>query len=282
MLRTELQVQTAVYGQPVTVFDANGDALPEFARFCDMRAECSLPTVSPACESGDCPQPIESRSNNRNILIATPWAQDLFCVTADLIATGTLPVADGRVCFGDCDERADCDSGPVDCVAYGDFAGDNGIFGLPAPAAFPGEALVGDLARQGRFSPAFGAGAVCVGGDRANTSCTNDENRCGDGACIACPDGSCSNLLASAAGFFFDFPRPRNFADEEGEITGSPGDPDRSGIVDAKAVSATAAALFEGGRRCELERGRRGADANFDTRVGAADVVASVRIATTG
>jgi hypothetical protein len=198
--------------------------------------------VSPACSAGDCPQPFDS--NGRHILVATPLAEELFCVTADLVATGVLQYPNGRVCFGDCDLRADCGSGPVDCVAYGSYTGDNAPFGGPATSPMLGEALAADPARQNQFL-------------------------------LAPPNNP---LLASSAGFSVGAPTPENFHGDHGAIDGVAGDPEGTGMPDSGDIAAEVAVLFETNRRCSLPAARRGADANFDARLSAADVTATIRI----
>jgi hypothetical protein len=243
MLGMQAPLQTAVFSQPFPVFDAAGNSLGTFAAFCANRTACSLPQASPACAANDCPNPIDAA--NRNVLAATPWAQGLFCVTADLLATGVLPYPNGRACFGDCDLRPDCGSGPVDCVAYGDFTGDNAPFGNPAMPPMLGEALVADPLRQNQFLK------------------PNDP------------------LLDNSKGFSVGTPAPVNFHGDMGAIDGVAGDPEGSGVVDAGAVHAEVSVLFTADLRCNLPAAQRGADANFDTRVGAADVTATVQIVTT-
>jgi hypothetical protein len=243
MLRMQAPFQTAVFGQPFSVFDAAGNPLGTFGAFCANRSACSLPAASPACNAGGCPGALDA--DDRNVLAATPWAQDLFCVTADLLATGVLPYPDGRACFGDCDLRPDCGSGPVDCVAYGSFTGSNAPFGSPAMSPMLGEALVADPARQNQFLKPT------------------------------------DPLLDNSLGFSAGIPTPTNFHGDVGAIDGVAGDPEGSGVVDAEEVDAEVAVLFATDRRCSLPAVQRGADANFDTRVNAADVVATVRIVAT-
>lgn len=69
------------------------------------------------------------------ILMGTQAAQSLFGIRFDAVVAGRLPFPDGRVCFGDFLRR------PVDCVAYGIFAGNNLGYGEPAPAPVLGMAL---------------------------------------------------------------------------------------------------------------------------------------------
>jgi hypothetical protein len=240
MLRMQALLQTAVFGQPFPVFDAAGNPLGTFAAFCANRSACSLPAASPACAANDCPKPVDA--NNRNVLAATLWAQELFCVTADLLATGMLPYPDGRACFGDCDLRSESGSGPVDCVAYGNFTGDNAPFGSPAVSPMLGEALLANPARQNQFLP------------------QNDE------------------LLDNSKGFTVGTPAPANFHGDVGAIDGVAGDAGGDGVADAADVATEVSVLFKADRRCSLRAVQQGADANFDTRVSAADIVATIRI----
>jgi len=242
-LRLQALLQTAVYSQPLPTYDAAGNPTGSFGTFCSTpRSRCVLPAVSPACSAGGCPAGIDASGSR--ILIATLWAQDLFCVTADLLASGSVPHPDGRVCFGDCTLHPDCPPGPVDCVAYGNFSGDNGIFGQPAMSPSLGEALVGLAERRNQFNP---------------------------------PGGT---LLDSAAGFTIGAPTPHNFRGDAGALDGLAGDPGGDGAIDTDDVEAEARVLFETGQRCALAAARRGADANLDTRVSAADVLATIQIVT--
>jgi hypothetical protein len=234
VLEMQAPVQTAVYGQPFGRFDASGAALEPFAAFCATpRAACSFPTVSPACSAGDCPTAFDA--NGRSVLAATRWAQGLFCVTADVSATQSLLYPDGRVCFGDCGLRSDCGDGQVDCLAYGGFSGDNGIFGIPATAPSLGMALVGSPNRTNQF----------LGG----------------------------NLLDNATGFSVGAPTPRNFHDDVGSIDGMAGDANGDLTLGPEDVGGEVDNLFASATRCGLPANQRGADANFDTRVSAADLI---------
>lgn len=240
MLHTQAAVQTLVHGQPLPMLGASGNSLGSFGTFCTTANTCDLPKVSPACSAGGCPSAIAS--NDRRILVATPWAQGLFCVTADLLATQLLPYPDGRVCFGDCSVQPGlCPAGPVDCVAYGDFTGNNGVFGSPAVSPMLGEALVASPDRKNQF---------LNGG----------------------------NLLDNAVGFSIGMPTPRNFHGDMGALDGVAGDPEGTGVLDEDDIAAEVNVLFEADRRCALPAARRGADANLDTRVNAADVIATIQI----
>ena len=274
--------QSFVHKQVIRTFDAAGNALTPFAMFCPQIDACDLPTGSPACAQGGCPNPfgLTDNGNDSHILIATAKASDLFCVTADLIATGSLPLPDGRVCFGDVHPfEPFCESnGPVDCVAYGDFTGDNGLFGGPAMTPALGQALVGVPARQPQCALKTDFAAVCVGGANANAACTMPAD-CGDGTCTQCPNGSCRSLLNDAAGFEIGMPMPTNFHGDLGQLDGVAGDPDGSGEVSDDSVAGEIPIAFEEtDRRCGLPALRRGADANFDGRISAADVTATLRI----
>ncbi len=243
MLRMEAAVQTNVHGQPLPVEDGAGNPLPPFGMFCPSQAHCNLPGVSPACAAGGCPTPLTA--SGARVFVATQRAQDLFCITADLIATGTLPVPNGRVCWTEsCGIFCTTNQGPVDCVAYGSFpAADNGIFGDPAVAPVLGQALVGSPQRQTQFN----------GG----------------------------NLLDDAAGFSLGPPTPQNFHGDVGNA-GLPGDPGGTGTIGPGNVDQQVSVTFETDRRCdpELAPARRGADANLDARVSAADLVATIQIVT--
>lgn len=240
MLRMEAALQTNVHGQPLPTEDGTGNARPPFAAFCAGASECNLPRVSPACSAGDCPLPLQA--NGSRVLVATAPARDLFCITPDLLATGTLPFPNGRVCWAaDC--RPFCSTpGPVDCLAYGDFpASQNDIFGMPAMTGGLGEALVGSPARQSQFN----------GG----------------------------NLLDDSAGFAVGAPSPQNFHGDVGEA-GLAGDPEGTGTFGPSNLVSEVAALFQFDQRCApgLAPNRRGADANLDSHLTAADLVATIQI----
>jgi hypothetical protein len=279
VVRLEEDAQNAVHGQGFATFDATGQSLTPFATFCPTRSLCDLPRVSPACTGLSCPSLL---TNDRQVLIASARARDLFCVTPDLLASGTLPYPDGRVCYADAGEFAlSCTAaGPVDCVAYGSFTSDNGIFGSPAAAPPLGEALVGAPARQSQCFPSrLTLAAVCAGGDNANGGCASGAD-CPNGTCVACPGGSCANLLNDAVGFAIGKPVPKNYHGDTGNA-GLPGDSEGSGLIDAGDVAGVVEVMFEfADRRCAptLDPSRRGADANLDTFITAADIVASIKI----
>ena len=239
VLRMESDLQTFVHKQSLPTSDASGNPRAPFAAFCSASTgQCDLPTVSPACADGTCPT--FDQGNDARVLVATPWAQDLFCITADLVATGSLAYPDGRVCWAASCKPFCANVSPVDCLAYGTFTGDNAPFGNPAVSPPLGQALVASPDRQGQFN----------GG----------------------------NLLDDAMGFSIGAAAPVNFHRDVGSLDGLAGDPDATGRLEADNVDAEVAVLFEADRRCALLAARRGADANLDTRINAADVVATLRI----
>ncbi|HVN87900.1 MAG TPA: hypothetical protein VMW17_23925 [Candidatus Binatia bacterium] len=185
------------------------------------------------------------------ILMGTKRAEDLFCLAMDQIAGGALTAPDGRICFG-------LFTGPVTCLAYGDYAGDNTGFGHPAMAPDLGKALV----RQN-------LSGHCAGGTNADNPCNADAD---------CRSGSCA-YDDNASDFAAGDPLPQNTTQQAGAIDGTPGDPDGIGTVRPEGIEHEVAVLFEADRRCDLtDPSRRGADANLDTRIDAADVTATVQI----
>jgi hypothetical protein len=239
VLRMESDLQTFVHKQPLPTDDASGNQLAPFAMFCSATTgQCDLPTVSPACADGTCPT--FDKGNDSRVLVATPWAQDLFCITADLVANGKLPYPDGRVCWAASCHPFCATAAPVDCLAYGNYTGSNAPFGNAAVSPPLGQALVASPDRQGQFNGA--------------------------------------NLLEDAIGFSIGTPAPQNFHGDVGALDGLAGDPAGTGQLAADEIDAEAAVLFEADHRCALPAARRGADANLDTRINAADVVATIRI----
>jgi cysteine-rich repeat protein len=121
--------QNFVGGHSVFVFDASG-----------------LP-VGAATFPGN----VANGANQAKLLIATPEAQTLFGVTADLAMTASLPLAGGKVCFD-----------VFDCVAWGGYAptGGDPAVGTPFPDGLrPGEAIVR------RLDIAGGAATLDAGDD---------------------------------------------------------------------------------------------------------------------
>jgi hypothetical protein len=104
-----------VNGQAVTTQNADGSAAPAFGAF-DHNLSRTDAGVA--------------------MLIGTHAAAEQFGIALDQEVDGRLIQPDGRVCF------AMFAGMPVDCVAYGDFTGDNGANGPPAVAPESGRALV--------------------------------------------------------------------------------------------------------------------------------------------
>ena len=122
--------QTSFATVRVTVFDAAGTPLPDFAVF-------SANLISTA-------------TNQRSILVATPTAQGILGIVPDQVATGLLP-ASGIVCFRK----------PLqvpDCVSYGNYLGSTLVGGSPAgpPASSipSGAALRRDFGANGTLEAA--------------------------------------------------------------------------------------------------------------------------------
>jgi hypothetical protein len=285
ILRTQADLQTFVHGQALSTFDAAGNVAGDFAAFCSTLtgSQCDLPNVSPACADGGCPSSFEG--NDSFILVATPWARDLFCVTPDLLATGFLPYPDGRVCFGNVRLFAgSClATGPVDCVAYGEFAGDNGIFGDPAPALVHGVTLSSDPTRPSQCHGAgLSATALCVLGANANAPCSGDGD-CPGGTCRPCPDPNCGAQLTSARGFFYTVPPTMvNFRGSRADLGVTLGDSTGDGRLGVDDIEATTGLIFAAGKRCSASPQQRGVDVNLDTQVNAADLVATIQLLVAG
>lgn len=72
-------------------------------------------------------------------------------------------------------------------------------------------------------------------------------------------------------------PMPQNNPGAVGMIDGVAGDTDGDGGVDGADIEALARLLFNASKRCDLEAASRGADANVDTRLGAADLIAATQ-----
>jgi hypothetical protein len=106
-----------VANQEVTTQNADGSAGPDFGVFAN---------AVPEGMAGD------------TFIMGTADAAGLFGISMDEEATGSLALPDGRVCFGAFPPPA---GPPVDCVAYGNFTGDNAGGGDPAVAAQLGMAL---------------------------------------------------------------------------------------------------------------------------------------------
>jgi hypothetical protein len=98
MLEMYARFQNFVLGQPVTIFDASGTPLGTFTFQSD----------------------VANGADRSTILIATPDAEALFGVTADLTMTPVIDAAGGAVCYAE----------GIDCVAWGSFSNPTA---LPAP-----------------------------------------------------------------------------------------------------------------------------------------------------
>lgn len=211
VLRTIAPGQIFVNAQEFNLQTADGTAAPLFAKF--TRNFTQRPAAGTA------------------MLAGTQAAQDLFCLAMDQLAVGTLPFPDGRLCFGLFDFFDGKGARPVDCVGYGAFTGDNGLYGQPAVAPAAGLSLV----------------------RRSET----DDN---------------------LADFALLDPLPQNVDAAVGEIDGLPGDADGSGGVAEADVVALTGYVFTAPKRCDLEAMQRGADANVDTRINAADLIAAATV----
>lgn len=104
--------QVFVSGQRVTTQAADGTAAADFGRF--------MTTLS-------------NGQSGAKMILGTAEAAGLFGMTFDGVVSGRLVQPDGRLCFA---------TGPVDCIAYGNFTGNNSGYGSPAAAPVPGMALL--------------------------------------------------------------------------------------------------------------------------------------------
>jgi hypothetical protein len=124
------------------------------------------------------------------ILIATPEAEALFGVTADLAMTPSLTLAGGAVCFGPPQGEG---LGWIHCFHWGSFADDAAnatVFGTPfrpATGLTQGQAAVCDLSR----------GLNPNSLDAADCSDPADDYACGDARPQANPVGSTPGFLAA-------------------------------------------------------------------------------------
>ena len=119
--------QQFVNGYTVAIFDATRHAVTSFTF----------------------PANVPNGAGQAKILIATPEAETLFGVTADLAMTASLPLAGGAVCFGY------APSFGFDCLSWGNFvdgpggANNTGANYRPATGLAQGQAVVCDLTAQG-------------------------------------------------------------------------------------------------------------------------------------
>ncbi len=107
--------QNFVVGERVTVFDSAGTEVGSFVFTSNM----------------------ENGADQSYILVATPDAEALFDVEADLEMTPVIARGGGRVCFGSSNP-------PVDCASWGGYSGDDSETGTPfnAPVGLvPGQAM---------------------------------------------------------------------------------------------------------------------------------------------
>jgi len=105
-----------INGQKVQVQNADGSAAADFGAF-----------------GGNVPN---GDLAGTPFIMGTGDAATLFGIAMDQVASGTLVLPDGRVCFGF------FGSAPVDCLAYGSYSGDNSGGGTPAVAPQLGMAWV--------------------------------------------------------------------------------------------------------------------------------------------
>jgi hypothetical protein len=112
----ELQMYSAgqafVSGHDVKIFDASGEVVGTF-------------TFT---------QSMSNSEDNAYILVATPEAETMFGVTADLAMTPVITLSGGKACFAD----------TIDCVSWGSYSGDKEGTGTPfnAPTGLvPGQSM---------------------------------------------------------------------------------------------------------------------------------------------
>lgn len=77
-------------------------------------------------------------------------------------------------------------------------------------------------------------------------------------------------------------PSPQNVEGAVGMIDGTPGDADGSGAVDTDDLDEIGGLAFAAQKRCAVAAARRGADANADTRISAADLIATADLIVRG
>jgi len=104
-----------INGQDVTTQNADGSEASDFGTFTQV---------------------LDNGALGAPFIMGTADAAGLFGIAMDREASGQLVFPDGRVCFGFFQGMA------VDCVAYGNFTGDNSGGGAPATAPVRGMALV--------------------------------------------------------------------------------------------------------------------------------------------
>lgn len=151
--------QNQVGGHSVTAFDANGDVAGTF-NFAGS---------------------VANGANQATILIATPEAEALFGVTADLAMTPVLDPTAGKVCFDN-----------IDCVAWGAFGG---ALGAPSPAGTPyGPAGGFSQGHTIRRDTSRGNPAILDGADDTNNSFVDFQ----------CSDTAAPRNNAGSSGLYVD------------------------------------------------------------------------------
>ncbi len=129
---------------------------------------------------------VPNGADGAKILLATPEAEQLFGVTADLAMTASLPLAGGAACWG-------VGTFYYDCLSWGSFVdGMNGATGTGTPyragiGLTQGQAVVCDT--TGGFNPA--------GFDAADCLDSAADHDCGDAQPLANPVGSTPGFLAA-------------------------------------------------------------------------------------
>lgn len=69
--------------------------------------------------------PVDNGANQAHVLLATPEAEELFGVAADLLIDAALASSGGKACFVDNQES------PIDCASWGSYSGDAAGSGTP-------------------------------------------------------------------------------------------------------------------------------------------------------
>jgi hypothetical protein len=113
------------------------------------------------------PSMVDNGANQDTILIATPEAETLFGITADLTMTAVIPLSAGAVCFD-----------APDCVSWGNFTGNGSLL---SPAGTPYSMATGlQIGHAIRRDISAGNPALLEAGDDTNDS-ANDFD-CADTA----------------------------------------------------------------------------------------------------
>jgi hypothetical protein len=147
------------------------------------------------------PQNVTRGLADTKILIASTKARDLAGVTPDfLLPNGWLHPKDGRVCYA-----VSNGSGyvPVDCVAYGDFTGNNGQFGPPTPLT-PDNRALQRAATKGRNRTDWTSVLAPVLENNAGNTGNLPVTHCGDGLISqgeVCDGDNLGGATCAALGF---------------------------------------------------------------------------------